>query len=211
MKTKFFIGLCAFGLMLNIACETGTKNEDPVEKAQERTEERIMDDKTAEILTETASMNMMNMELSRIAEEKAVTPEVQQFAKDIATEHREIQSELEALAQKEPVVLPGTMSDDHQDKINSVTDNEGIDFDKEYVDEIKSNYQDKINDFESLARETDIPEIREFALNTLPRLRTQLEKVESIEEQLKDSEKGVLEGDAFDTEGNSENNAQRDI
>ncbi|MDQ3191429.1 MAG: DUF4142 domain-containing protein [Bacteroidota bacterium] len=185
MKTKFVIGLIACGLMFNVACEPGAQNDDPVEKATERTEQTgYIDDQTAEILAETASLNMMNMELSRIAEERAITPEVKQFAQQTTEVHDGINKELQALSQKEPIVLPEQMSEDHVDKINNVADNEGIDFDKEYVDEIKNVYQDKIDEFENLARDTENPEVQEFALSTLPKLRMQLETAERVEKQL---------------------------
>ncbi len=200
MKTKLVIGLLACGLMFNIACEPGAQQDDPVDRAQERTEETgYIDDQTSEVLTETASLNMMNMELSRIAEERAVTPEVKQLAQEIAESHREINQELEALAQKEPIVLPEQMSSEHQDKINDVVDNQGIDFDKEYVNEIKNIHQDKIDEYENLARETDNPEIREFALSTLPKLRMHHEKAERLEEQLDEtSQDGVFDGGGTD-------------
>jgi putative membrane protein len=210
MKTKLVIGLLAFGFMFITACEPGTGEKDPVERAEERTEETsVVQDKAAEVLTETASMNMMNMELSRIAEERAVTEEAKQFAKELSQEHAEVKEELEALAQRKQITLPSEMSDDHKSAIENVTENQGIEFDKQFVDEVKDAHKDKIDEYENLARESEDPEVREFAINTLPTLRMQLEKAERIENQLKEREgradEGVFEGEDGDAYGKEDN------
>lgn len=203
MKTKMVIGLLAFGLWFFTACEQGTGTKDPVEKAEEQTKETsTLENKTAKILTETASMNMMNMELSKIAEEKAVTEEAQKLAKGLSQEHTEVKQELEALAQRKQITLPTDMSDDDRSKIENVTDNEGIEFDRKFVDEVINVHKDKINEYENLARDSEDPEIREFAINTLPTLRMQLENAERVENQLKEKDGqaggGTLKGDDTD-------------
>jgi putative membrane protein len=200
MKTKLFIGLLSCGLMLNVACEPG-KQDDPVDRAQDQTQERTeMDNQDTRVLTEAASTSMLSMELSRIAEERAVTPEVKEFARELSQEHSGVKQDLEGVAQRKQIVLPQAMSQDHQDKVENVTEQSGLDFDREFIEEIISVHRDKVDDFESLSRDSDDPEIREFAINVLPSLRMQLEKAERVENQLerKDdarSDDGMFQGD----------------
>jgi putative membrane protein len=200
MKTNLLIGLLSCGLMLNIACEP-QRTDDPVDRAQDISEERTHhEDQTIDVLTEAASYNMLNMELAQIAQERAVSPETKSFAQELAKEHSDVKSDLEGLAQRKQIELPAGMSDDHRDKIENVTEKTGLDFDKEFVDEVISTHRDKIDDFESLSRDSEDPEIREFAINMLPKLRMQLEKAERVEAQLDrrddaQADDGVFNGD----------------
>jgi putative membrane protein len=200
MKTKLFIGLLSCGLMLNVACEPGTQ-DDPVDRAQDQTQERTdMDNQDTRVITEAASTSMLSMELSRIAEERAVTPEVKEFARELSEEHSGVKQDLEGVAQRKQIVLPQAMSQDHQDKVENVTEQSGLDFDREYIEEIISVHRDKVDDFESLSRDSDDPEIREFAINILPSLRMQLEKAERVENQLERrddarTDDGMFQGD----------------
>jgi putative membrane protein len=201
MKTKLFIGLLSCGLMLNVACDTG--GDDPVEQARDINQDRDhVENDDSKVLTDAASYSMWNMEMSRIAEERAVTPEVKELARELSQEHSDVKQNIEGIAQRKQIALPQALSDDHRDKIDNVTDNTGLDFDKEFVDEVISSHRDKIDDFESLSRDSEDPEIREFAINTLPKLRMQLEKAERVENQLQQRDDGQADGGMFDGDDN---------
>lgn len=187
--------------MFNVACDTGG-SDGPVEQAQDINQEREqVEDKDSKALTEAASTSMLSMELSRMAEERAVTPEVKEFASELSKEHSEVKQELEGVAQRKQIALPQDVSDDHRDKIENVSEKTGLDFDKEYIDEMISAHKDKIDDFENLSRESEDPEIREFAINTLPKLRMQLENAERVESQLQERDDSRADDGLFEGEG----------
>jgi putative membrane protein len=184
MKTKLFIGLISCGLMLNVACEP-QGDRDPVQEARDINQDREhVENQDSRVLTESASMSMLNLELSSMAEERAVTPEAKELAKELRQEHSDMKQELLGLAQRKQIALPSDLSDDHRGEIEDLTDKEGLDFDREFVDKVISVHRDKIDDYESLSRDSDDPEIREFAINMLPKLRIQLENAERVEHQL---------------------------
>ncbi|MBA3899886.1 MAG: DUF4142 domain-containing protein [Bacteroidetes bacterium] len=197
MKTKLFIGLLSCGLMLNVACESGTQ-DDPVEQARDINQEREhTEDQDSKALTEAASVSLFSMEMGSVAEERAVTPEVKEFARELSQEHAEVKQDLEGVAQRKQIALPQAMSDDHRDKFESITEESGIDFDREFIDEVISVHKDKIDDFESLSEDSEDPEIRQFAINTLPKLRTQLEKAERVGNQLERRDDGQADDGIF--------------
>jgi putative membrane protein len=198
MKTKLFIGLISCGLMLNVACEP-QGDRDPVKEARDINKDREqVENQDSKVLTESASMSMLNLELSNMAEERAVTPEAKELARELKQEHSEINQELLGIAQRKQIALPTDLSDDHRGEIEDLTDKEGLDFDRDFVDKVISVHKDKIDDYESLSRDSDDPEIREFAINMLPKLRIQLENAERVENQLNQRDN---DGQAFGGEG----------
>jgi putative membrane protein len=214
MRTKLFIGILSCGLLLNTACNQGT--DDPVEQARDINQDREqVENKDSKVLTDAASTSMLSNELSMIAQERAVTPEVKEFASNMTQGHTEEKQDLEGVAQRKQIALPLQMSDDHRDKVENVSEQTGIDFDKEYIDEIISVHKDKINDFENLSRDSDDPEIREYAINTLPSLRMHLERAERIEEQLnqrddaRSDDRRMQSEEEYDTEGQPGNQQRR--
>jgi putative membrane protein len=197
MRTKFFIGLLATSLLITAACE---QRRDPVEEAHDVNIEReTVERQDSDVLTDAASTNMMSMELSRIASERAVTPEAKELAQELSDYSQTVNQEIQSIAQNKQIALPQDLSPNHRDKVQDVSEKQGIDFDKEFVDQVIDAYKDKVDDFESLSRDSDDPEIREFAIRTLPNLRMTLEKAERAEEIISERDNGRT-GDMFGTD-----------
>jgi putative membrane protein len=186
--------------MLSVACDD---RNDPVSEARDVNQDKEqVDNQDSKVLTDAASYNLLSMELGRMAEERAVTPEVKELARELTREHSDVKDDLWGIAQRKQIELPSDVSNEHRNTLENVSEKSGLDFDKEFVDEVISSHRDKIDDFESLTRDSDDPEIREFAINTLPKLRMQLERAERVESMLNQRDDG--DGNLFDGGDNNE-------
>jgi putative membrane protein len=199
--TKFTInaGLICLGLVFSISCSNNAK--DTKEQAEEINEEKFNKEgeKEADKLVDAYSSNLYEIKLSENAAMKASTADVKKLASMLVEAHTKMNSSVERLAQSKNVTLPTDLSDEQRRKMERLVEKTGIDYDKEYCDEMKSKHQDAVKDFEKMAEKCEDPEIKQWASETLPELRTHLDMVETTRNNIKDLKntaiKDKLKGD----------------
>ncbi len=163
--------------------EMDTK-ENAEEKNEAKFESRAME-KDAQFVVDAYSDGMAEVSLSERAQDKAVTPEVRELAAQMVREHEKKNADLKALADRKQYSVPTELSSRQSNHITRVSENTGIEFDKEYVDEIISDHKDEISMFEKAAEQANDPDVRSFFNNALPELRMHLDKAMTVKEQLK--------------------------
>jgi putative membrane protein len=181
---------CAF-LFGTIACN---QNTDSVDEAQETTEERFEDtamedqrEDAAEFMTKSASSSMMEIEASKLAQQKATNPQVKEFANMMVNDHTAASKEMSELATSKNITLPDSMSSDHMDHVRDLRDKTGADFDKAYMDRMLSAHENDVERFEDVAEDAgyEDTEVKAFANKTLPKLRQHHERAKQIRDGLK--------------------------
>ena len=181
---------CAF-LFGTIACNQQT---DSVEEAQETTEERFEDtamederEDAAEFMTKSASSNMMAIEASKLAQQKATNPQVKEFANMMVNDHTALGKEMRELATSKNITMPDSMSNDHMDHVRELNEKTGADFDKAYMDRMVSVHENDVDRFEDVAEDNnyDDAEVKAMASKTLPKIRQHHERAKQIKDALK--------------------------
>lgn len=189
MKKNFLI-LGAFCMTLFAACDSdrrtaqneGYQDTDTTSMAQDGQ----MNDDVREFVTEAASGGMMEVELGRIAQEKATNQDVKDFAAMMVKDHSAANEKLKSLAQTRNIQLPTTMSEDHQEHVTKFRDMaKGNDFDKEYVDLMVEDHEEDISKFEDARENVKDPELKQWVEGTLPTLRHHKERIDQIKENIK--------------------------
>jgi putative membrane protein len=190
IATTGLIG-CAF-LFGTIACNQGADTTDSVDQAQERNEEQFEDtameetkDEQSEFLTEAASGGMMEVELGKLAQQRATNPQVKEFAGMMVKDHTAANKELRSLATSKNVMLPDSMSSDHMDHVRELRDKKGADFDKSYMNLMVEDHEEDVKLFEDAANNLEDAEVKAFASKTLTTLRQHRERAEKINGALK--------------------------
>lgn len=180
---------CAF-LFGAIACNQQT---DSVEEAQETTEERFDDtamedqrEDAAEFMTVSASSSMMELEASKLAQQKATNPQVKEFADMMVNDHTAANKEMRELATSKNITMPDSMSSDHMDHVRELSEKTGAEFDKAYMDRMVSAHESDVERFEDVAEDADYDdaEVKAFASKTVTKLREHLERAKQIREAL---------------------------
>jgi putative membrane protein len=184
--------LIPFALLFVLACNTSPKQEDSVEVAEEKNEQKTdtmqrpgQMENDNEFIVKAASGGLMEVQLGEMAAKQATTTAVKEFARMMVTDHAKVNEELKALAATKNITIPTTPGEDHMDHINKMRDKTGTNFDKDYMNLMVDDHKDDVDDFEKAARDSKDPDVKAFAAKYAPALRGHLEKAKSVKDMLK--------------------------
>jgi putative membrane protein len=190
MKKIPFVFMLALGAWSMQACNSNER-KDSVEQAEE-----INDDKEdagtltegqeddSEFAVKAASGGMMEVELGRMAQQKATNADVKAFAKMMVDDHTKANDELKALAASKNITLPTTLGADHQKKVDELSKLAGREFDKKYVSLMVDDHDDDIEAFKEAADDAKDPDIKAFAAKTLPTLQKHHDRIKTIKDKM---------------------------
>jgi putative membrane protein len=148
----------------------------------------IENDDDVDFLMEAAEMQLENISLGKLAQQKGSSPHVIELGKMMEEGHAKNLAELQALAQAKSVSIPTSATEDSIDVYNDLNDETGNDFGKNYSQRMVDLHKDAIDLYEKAASDSEDPNIRAWASEKLPGLRTHLQYAEEVKEKC-DSEK----------------------
>jgi putative membrane protein len=138
-----------------------------------------------DFMKNTAMAGTTEIEFSKLASTKATNAEIKMFAQMMITDHTKAATELKALAAKKNITLPADMDSSHKSELDSLKGKTGADFDKAYVDDMVSDHEKAVSDFQSKANNASDPDIKAFAAKTLPTLQKHLDAIKAIQAKMK--------------------------
>ena len=185
----FFTGcLCAF-----VACNSSTTSEDSVDSAKDVNDSLMDNNDTgantmstpvsehdANWAVEVANAGMTEVELSKVAKDKATSPRLKNFADMMVTEHGQANDQLKQLAATKNITLPANLSDASQKKLDDLNKKTGKDFDKEYTDDMLSDHKDAVDKFQKATNDLQDPDLKSFAQQVLPKIQVHLDSIKAI-------------------------------
>ena len=117
---------------------------------------------------------MAEVELGKLAAQKAASDAVKQFGQKMVDDHTKANDQLKQVAGKENITIPDSLDSKHQSRIDKLSKLSGPDFDRAYIkDQVKDHKQD-VSEFKTEADSGSDPNIKQFASNTLPILEQHL-------------------------------------
>jgi putative membrane protein len=123
---------------------------------------------------------MTEVELGKLATEKASSDAVKQFGQKMIDDHSKANDELKQAAAQAGINVPDSLDSKHQSRVDKLAKLSGPDFDKAYLkDELKDHQQD-VREFESEAQNGSDPNVKSFASRTLPVLQGHLSMVKDL-------------------------------
>ena len=144
-----------------------------------------VDDKTHTFMNDAAVGGMTEVEVSKLANERAMSPRVKNFAEMMVRDHSATNDELKTIARGKNVNLPAELGGKNADHVKDLSSKTGHDFDKAYMKMMVSDHKDVIDAFEKTAKDGTDPEVKTFASQKLPTLRMHLDSAKAIEKSLK--------------------------
>jgi putative membrane protein len=138
-----------------------------------------------DFMKDTAMAGSAEVELGKLASTKAANAEVKKFAQMMVTDHTKAGTELKALAAKKNLTLPADMDSSHKSELESLKGKTGADFDRAYVDDMVSDHEKAVSDFQSKANNASDPDVKAFATKTLPTLQKHLDAIKAIQAKMK--------------------------
>jgi len=115
-----------------------------------------------------ATGGVAEVKLSMLAMDKATTVEVKQFARKMVEDHSKANGELKQIADKKNLTLPMTIDERHQKIYDKLARLDGAAFDREYMRAMTDDHDDTVKLFRNELRDGQDPELKSFAVKTLP-------------------------------------------
>jgi putative membrane protein len=138
-----------------------------------------------EFLIQAASVGHAEVEFSKLADSRASSERVKEFARRMIQEHGKANEELAKQARNQKVaVLAGLEREkrETQDRLSKLKDAE---FDRAYMQQMTADHEKAIKLFEGQAKRGSDADLKHFASTTLPHLREHLKEARAIAATLK--------------------------
>jgi len=144
---------------------------------------RKVDDK--KFVKESALGGMTEVELGKLAAQKASSDAVKQFGQRMVDDHSKANDQLKQVAGKSNIEVPAALDSKHQSRVDKLAKLSGPEFDKAYLkDQVKDHERD-VDDFKSEAQGGSDENVKQFALQTLPTLQEHLSVVKDLKKGTK--------------------------
>lgn len=128
---------------------------------------------------------MEEVELSKLAMDKAQSAQVKELAKRIVDDHTKVNAELSKIASSKGVTPPAAVDASHRRKMERMAKKTGADFDRDYLDDMIDDHQKDVREFRSMSKSAKDADIKAFATSTLPALEQHLQMAKSTEAAMK--------------------------
>ncbi len=136
-------------------------------------------------LKEAALGGMTEVELGKLATQKASNDAVKQFGQQMVDDHTKANDTLKQIATKESVNVPDSLDSKHQSRVDKLSKLSGAGFDKAYMKDQLKDHERDANDFKNEAQNGSDPNVQQFASQTLPILQQHLEKAKDLNKAMK--------------------------
>ena len=130
-------------------------------------------------LRKAGEHGLAEVELGRLAEERALHAEVKAFGARMVADHGKANEELMGLAAAKGVPLPIEPDRRHRRDRAKLQKLSGPEFDRAYMKAMVADHRKEVKDFERIAKDAHDPEVREFASRQLPVLRAHLQAAQA--------------------------------
>jgi len=117
---------------------------------------------------------MTEVELGKLAVQKASSDAVKQFGQKLVDDHTKANDQLKALASKGSINLPDSLDSKHQSRVDKLAKLSGPKFDKAFIKDAVKDHEKDISEFKNEAQYGSDPNVKQFAANTLPTLQQHL-------------------------------------
>jgi len=190
---KIFALLPAFCFMF-LACNdtndttesttnTSTSTNDATDVNPSTTNNVVTDEKSSEFLKKVTNSGMAEVQLAKLAQQKATIDAVKNFAAMLERDHTAVNQQVKSLADQRSVAIPSTISDDKQKMYADMEKMTGKAFDKDYISMMVKSHNDGISLFEDTRANASDIDVKNFADKTLPALKMHLDSAKAIQKR----------------------------
>ena len=109
-----------------------------------------------DFVQDVSQMNADEIDLSRLAAERAASPDVKQFAQKLVDEHTAAGEKLSGVATQNGLETKTGLDDSHRKLHDDLVAKQGVDFDKSYLDAMVDDHENMVDKLESRIDKTTI-------------------------------------------------------
>lgn len=139
----------------------------------------------AAFMMKAAEINMEEIKLGKLAQEKGTMVHVKELGRMMTTEHTQAMDDLTAMAKTKMTTIITNESQKAIDDYKMLSGKSGKDFDKAYSDMMVNGHKEAIDLFEKTAMDTKDTDIKSMVTAMIPKLKTHLEHAEMCQKECK--------------------------
>jgi putative membrane protein len=129
--------------------------------------------------------NLQEIAMGRLAAERAVSPDVKAFARQMVTDHSKAEADLMQLVRSRGFQIPREATDPPAEDM-MLRNAPAKDFDRVYVHMMVPGHRETVQLVEKYALTGKDPDVKAFARQTLPVVKEHLASITAIENNMKD-------------------------
>ena len=175
-KRNYTIAASAFAGLLAIAPAFAAQQHQGHEGKDKRGSMQLSS-QDEKFIMDAAKGGMMEVEMGRIAAQKASSADVKSFGQRMVTDHGKANDQLKQIAAQKGVTLPTALPADMRKEMDKVSKLSGAEFDKMYMSHMLKDHHKDISEFEKEASKGADSSVKSFAQTTLPTLREHLNRL----------------------------------
>jgi putative membrane protein len=123
---------------------------------------------------EAAMGGMMEVDLGKVAVQKASNAKVKEFGQRMADDHSKAADQLKSIAAKENITLPTELDAKHKAMVDKMSSLSGAEFDRAYMADMVKDHQHDVADFQKESTSGSDDTLKAWAGKTLPTLQEHL-------------------------------------
>ena len=139
---------------------------------------------STEFATNAAQGGMAEVELGRLATQRAGDASVREFGARMVADHSRANAELKSIATQKGIQLPAELNSEQKSEMDKLSKMSGAEFDKEYMSAMLEDHKTDVKDFETQSKDGNDAEIKAFAGKTLPTLQQHLQMAQQAAQKV---------------------------
>ncbi len=134
-------------------------------------------------LKDAAIGGMIEVELGKLALQRASSDAVKQFAQKMVDDHTKANEELKQVASKANINVPEGLDSKQQSRVDKLSKFSGTEFDRAYIKDQLKDHQQDVKEFQNEAENGNQEEVKKFASKILPTLQEHLSMAKDLNKQ----------------------------
>ena len=133
-----------------------------------------------QFIKKAAQGGLAEVELGKLATEKAASPEVKQFGQRMVDDHGKANDQLKQVASQKGITVPEKLNDKDAATKTRLEKLSGKAFDRAYMQDMVADHTKDVSEFRTESKSAKDPDVKSFASQTLPTLKDHLKEAKSI-------------------------------
>jgi putative membrane protein len=142
-------------------------------------------DRDTRFLEDMVKGNYEEVKLAQLGKQKSSNKEIDDIAEMLEMDHTAALNQLKDLSSKKSITVPTEEDQDAKDKYKSLSDKSGKEFDKAWCEALVDKHKKTIDKLEDIADDNADSDLKSWASNTLPKIRTHHDKLKACHDKLK--------------------------
>lgn len=189
MKTTLLAAAAATALAAQplpavLAQESDTSQSQQNQAQQNQSGQDQLQQQDRQFAQKAAADNQAELELAKMAQDKASSEEVKEYAGTLVDDHTEAGDELQRIAQEQGLTLETELPQEAQQAKEQLSGQSGDAFDRAFVEQMVTDHEKAVQLYEDQAANGQNEALKQFAGSTVDTLRMHLDQARQLERQM---------------------------